>query len=296
MRDLIERLTTVETRLLRCLADGWRNSDADRDRLLTDADVIMSLGMEEYAGRLRAVAAASSPAEALDSLSLALAVSRMLRARLSSLDGAAQDWTPWVVPRKARSAERETIWPLCRFSLGDLEVWSCLRSRGYPVEWILIEAPSDDSVTPWYGVPMTGHLYWQGRLPVGQEQEVQIASFVPARGNSSTSPGPDVYQAIRKRLAAGKLREDTLPAWGGGSIRLRPLDQHDLDGCFWPDPVVRDHVSPLIGEQCWTLVWESSVDVWVPIGALIERGRLIKKLHVVHLVPECPSLELSDLG
>lgn len=294
MNDLSDRLISIETRLHRCLADGWRTSEADRPALQAEADEIAQAGLIEYAARLEAVVDASSPSHALAAITLALASSRLLRARLGGVDRHGQPWTPWVVPRKSRSTERETIWPLCRFSLGDTIVWSCLRSRGYPVEWVLIEEAPDGDSAPWYGVPLVGHLQWRGRLPVGHDREVQIAVLRRVRDDADAPTGPDVYQAIRRRLAVGKLREDKLPAWGGGSMRLMMLERDDLDLCHWPDAIVGEHFSALLSDHCWTLVWEAG-DVRVPIGAIVERGRVVKKLHVVHLIPDCPSLELDAL-
>jgi hypothetical protein len=287
-------LVAIESRLNRCLADGWRNSESDRPMVSADAEELTALGLPEFAGRLRAVADAASPREALDAITFALASSRQLRARLATSDRPEIRWTPWLVPRKSRT-ERETIWPLCRFSLGETVVWSCLRSRGYPVEWTLIEESDEIREASWFGQPLTGHLHWQGRYPIGASREVQVSTFRTLGKEADGAPGPDVYLAFRKRLAAGKLRDDKLPAWGGGSIRLTTLEREHVDNCHWPDPVVQVDYSALLSEQCWSIVWDPG-DLRVVIGAIVERGRLFKKLHVIHLCPGCPSVELVNLA
>lgn len=296
MHELTERLTAIESRLNRCLADGWRNSEADRPLLAADAEDVSQLGLIEYAGRLRAVTDADAPGDALDAITFALAASRLLRIRLGTGRQTEQRWTPWLVPRKSKAADRESIWPLCKFSLGETVVWSCLRSRGYPVEWILLEERPDGGGAPaWFGQPLSGHLQWRGRHPIGADREVQVMSLQAGTSEVGGVASPDVYLAIRKRLSAGKLREDKLPAWGGGSIRLTMLEREHVDVCQWFDPVVRDAFATLLVEQCWAIVWDPG-DVQVVIGAIAERGRLFKKLHAVHLQPECPADELSGSG
>ena len=295
MQDLAERLVVIEGRLNRCLADGWRNSESDRQALAGDAEEIASLGLSQFAERLRTIVSSDNARVALDEITLARASLHLLRARLGGSTFEANGGPPWVVPRKGRAADRESLWPLGRFSLGDMIVWSCLRSRGYPVEWVLVEERDGSGAdVPWFGPTLTGHLHWRGRFPVGTRREVQVVALQPSNPSPSVSTGPDVYQAIRKRFIPGKVRDDKLPAWGGGSIRLTMLEPDELDGCWWCDPMMREQFLPLLAEQCWTFVWEPG-DVRVPIGAVVEQGRIFKKLHVVHLVPGCPMTELGNL-
>ena len=81
MHDVAERLTEIETRLAGLLAAGWRRAASEADALNGEADALVELGMGELAARLRAVAAATSPTDALRAATLAAAACRLLRAR-----------------------------------------------------------------------------------------------------------------------------------------------------------------------------------------------------------------------
>ncbi|MEA2515948.1 MAG: hypothetical protein QOJ59_5437 [Thermomicrobiales bacterium] len=290
MRDIGERLMELESRLARLLAAGWRNAAVEAAGLSVEADAYAELGLGELAGRLRAVATASSATEALRSLTLASAACRLLRARVALDDQSEQAWHPLIVPRRRRAIERDMLLPLCRLSLGGTEVWSCLRSRGFAVEWVLVEPPTSlpGEGSPWLRKPMYGHLQWRARYPLGAGRDVQVQALPDASWESQAPTAVDPHTAFRKRLAAGKLREDKLPVWGGGSVHLAPLDHSQLDGYLWLDPTVPGDLAGMRFDATWALVWDQEATPAV-IAVMAEGVRLFKKLSVVHLLGGCPS-------
>lgn len=290
MRDVSERLSDLETRLARLVAAGWRNAGAEAEGLLVDADALAEEGLGEIAARLRAVAAAESASEALRALTLATAACRLMRARIAMGGEVAEGWHPLVAPRRRRSVEPDMLLPLCRFSLAGSEVWSCLRSRGFAVDWVLVEPPElpAGSETPWLRRPIHGYLHWRARHPLGTGREVQVQAVGNASWESPEASNVDPHAAFRKRLAAGKLREDKLPVWGGGSVHLTPLNREKLDGYLWLDAAVQGDLERLKVGDAWALVWDQEATPAV-IAVMAEDGRLFKKLNVVHLLGGCPS-------
>jgi hypothetical protein len=289
MQGVGERLHDTETRLARLVAAGWRNASAEAPTLADEADAFAELGLEEFAARLRAVAEAASPTEALRAQALALAACRMLRARVALGDQSAERWQPLLVPRRRRASEPDMLQPLCRYSLAGAEVWSCLRSRGFAVEWVLVEpselSPGKDS--PWLRKPLYGHLHWQARYPLGSGRDVHVQALLRTSWESTEPSAVDPHAAFRRRLAPGKLREDKLPVWGGGSVHLAPLDRAKLDGYLWLDPTVPSDLARMPFDETWALVWDQDGTPAV-IAVMTEGGRLLKKLSVVHLLPGCP--------
>jgi hypothetical protein len=290
MADLAERLIEIEARLAGLLASGWRRAAPEAATLTADADAFAEIGLDELAGRLRAVAAAQSPTDALQAATIAGAACRLLRARIGRDDVASDGWQPLLAPRRRRAAEPDMLLPLCRLSLGGFEVWSCLRSRGFAVEWVLVEPPdlSGGGPAPWLRMPLYGHLQWRARYPLGAGRDVQVLELPLASWEAPAPSDLDPHAAFRKRLAAGKLREDKLPVWGGGSVHLAPLDSTKLDGYLWLDPNVPADLARLRTGETWALVWDQEATPAV-IAVMAEDGRLLERLLVVHLLPGCPS-------
>ena len=290
MQDLGDRLSDMETKLARLLAAGWRNAASDAATLSIDADAFAELGLGELAQRLRTVVSAASATEALRSLTLASASCRLLRARIAPGDQSAEAWQPVLVPRRRRAVEPDMLLPLCRLSLVGNEVWSSLRSRGFAVEWVLVEPPAlpPTGEHPWLRKPLHGHLQWRARHPLGADRDVQVQALPDASWESEAPSAVDPHTAFRKRLAAGKLREDKLPVWGGGSVHLAPLDRTKLDGYLWLDPTVPGDLAGTRFDETWALVWDQDATPAV-IAVMAEDGRLFKKLSIVHLLGGCPS-------
>jgi hypothetical protein len=294
MHDVGERLHDVQSRLERLVAAGWRNAAAELPALRDEADVFAELGLADFATRLRSIAAATSPTEALRAQTLALAACRMLRARLAPGDRSPDRWQPLLAPRRRRGAEPDMIQPLCRYSLAGVEVWSCLRSRGFAVEWVLVD-PTDlasGDASPWLRKPLYGHLHWRARFPLGAGRDVHVDALDHPSWESTEPAAVDPHAAFRRRLAPGKLREDKLPVWGGGSVHLAPLDRAKLEGYVWLDPIVPVNLARMELGDLWALVWDQE-GTPVVIAAVTEGGRLLKRLSIVHLVPGCPVEELG---
>jgi hypothetical protein len=289
MSEIGERLFDVESRLARLLATGWRNAGAEAAVLSGEADAFAGLGLEKFASRLRAIADAGSATEALRAVTMASAACRLLRARVALDDQSAEGWQPLVAPRRRRAAEPEMLLPLCRFSTGGAEVWSCLRSRGFAVEWVLVEPAglAAGGEAPWLRRPIYGSLRWRARFPLGAARDVQVQALGNASWEPATSSSIDPHAAFRKRLAAGKLREDKLPVWGGGSVHLARLDRTKLDGYLWLDPAVAGDLARRLSGDAWALVWDQEATPAV-IAVMAEEGTLRKRLTIVHLVSGCP--------
>ena len=96
-RELVERLRQVEERLERLLTSGWRQSRTEAADLRQDADALAEAGLPELAARIRAVAEANDPAEALQAIALATSACRLLRARLPA-EAVPEGWTPLCRP------------------------------------------------------------------------------------------------------------------------------------------------------------------------------------------------------
>jgi len=290
MREIGERLSELETKLARLLAAGWRTAVDEAAGLRGEAVALAELGLGEVSARVRAVAEAESATEALRALTLAVAACRLMRARVALGDQSAEGWQPLVVPRRRRAIEPDMLLPLCRFSLTGTEVWSCLRSRGFAVDWVLVEPPAlaVGTVAPWLRRPIHGYLNWRARHPLGADREVQVQALTNASWEAAAPSSVDPHAAFRKRLAAGKLREDKLPVWGGGSVHLTPLDRAKLDGYLWLDATVPTDLARLTFGDAWALVWDQESTPAV-IAVMAEDGRVFKQLSVVHLLGGCPS-------
>jgi hypothetical protein len=204
-------------------------------------------------------------------------------------DRVTPDWQPAAGPRRRRAAEPDMLLPLCRLALAGREAWSCLRSRGFAVEWVLVEPPRlDETARPWLRRPIYGHLWWTARHPLGASHEVQVHGLPDATWEAGQPSDLDPHAAFRKRLAAGKLREDKLPVWGGGSVHLAPLDRTKLDGYLWLDPTLPADLARAPFGEAWGLVWDHDSSPTV-IAVMAEEGGVQRRLRVVHLVPGCPS-------
>jgi hypothetical protein len=294
MRDVAERLVELETRLARLLAAGWRNAGAETEALLADADALAEEGLGELARRVRAVAIAETASAAVRATALASAASRLTRAHIGVAGEQAEGWQPMAGPRRRRAVEPDMLLPLCRYSLGGREVWSCLRSRGFAVDWVLVEPPplTLAGAVPWLRRPIHGYLHWRARYPLGEGREVQVLALANASWETPEASNVDPHAAFRKRLAAGKLREDKLPVWGGGSVHLTPLDRTKLDGYLWLDAAVQGDLGRLQVNDAWALVWDQEATPAV-VAVMAEDGRLFKRLNVVHLVGGCPGDPVS---
>src|SRR5689334_18762382 len=101
LADVAGRVQRGEGRLERLLASGWPTAAAEASVLEEDATALDELGLPALAVNVRRVSLATTGAEALPAIAVALAACRQVRARLASaeaLDASAMsaggEWAP----------------------------------------------------------------------------------------------------------------------------------------------------------------------------------------------------------
>jgi hypothetical protein len=293
LQDVDELLCLVEDRLARLISSGWRLGSGEAETFVADADSLAAAGLQALACRLRSLATAASPIEALGAATLAASACRLIRAQIAPVEPQVDDWRPLVNPKRQWSREEDAVLPLCRFSLVGTEVWSCLRSRGFSVEWVLLQSPEivTDDDPHWFRRPLFGHLHWQERHPIGSLYDVQVHRLNGAAWEPSGPLPPDQFAVFRRRFRAENLRESKIPIWGGGSVRMAPFDRDAVDGCQWFDDEVRDRLLRETSEHCWALSWEQA-EVQVVIALLDQEDERGRRRRIVHMLPDMPSTEL----
>src|SRR5689334_12123181 len=135
---LAEQIGQVEERLARLLISGWRQAGPEAAELRQHADDLVEAGLPELAVRVRAVAEAGGPIEALQATALAKSACRLMRVRLPAR-GVPDGWTPLEPPKKKGGARTETLIPISRVLLDGREVWFCARPNRNQL--LLIEPP-----------------------------------------------------------------------------------------------------------------------------------------------------------
>lgn len=283
-QDIAAYIRQIEERLERLLASGWRNAAHEARSFASDGEILADLGLPAVAERLRAVATADDPVEALRAVVLAITSCRLLRAHLAGETQPAPGAT-LLQARRARGADRATLLPLCRLAVQGEDVWSCIRSRGYAWEWLLLDPPTMATTeAPWLTVRASGFPAWRGRYPFGEAAEVTRVALSEPAITALTSESED--QPLLRELRTGKIRSAQLPLWGGGYLRLDRMQAPTLAQL----PRLDERFSPEImseryGDALWGLVWEQHGErALVAAFAACADG-----LRVVHLVPGCPS-------
>lgn len=283
-QDIAAYVRQIEERLERLLASGWRNAAHEARSFASDGDILADLGLPAVAERLRQVATADDPMAALRAVVLAIASCRLLRAHLAGTATPGSGATV-LQARRARGTDRVTLLPFCRITVQGEDLWSCLRSRGYAWEWLLLDPPAlATPEAPWLTVRASGFPVWRGRYPFGEIAEVTRVALADLAMTTLPSEGED--QPVLRELRTGKIRSAHLPLWGGGYLRLDRMHAASLaqlpslDERFSPEAISDHH-----GDAVWGLIWEQHGErALVAAFAACADG-----VRVIHLGPGCPS-------
>lgn len=329
VQDVCDRLRQVEDRLERLLASGWRNASAEAADLTSEADGLADLGLSEFAGRLRRVAAATSVREALPAIALALSACRLLRARLAVDAAPPGSWAPLVAAKKRSTAASDRVLPVARVALADdEEVWACTRvSRGFASELLLIEPPqleatfsdvvqsasglvtrlfrgrkgtagsagdsAERGVTfPWLRRSIQGQLRWRARYPLGASGEVQHCVLEDASWAAVPKDEEDPLAPFRETLASGKLEDGQMVVRGGGQLRVKQLEAAMATSYVWPAPSTEAAFRSVVSDRHWALAWMQGA-LTTPLALIVPGGRLHKP-RLIHLVPGNPEETIGE--
>lgn len=265
---LTQRLALLEDRLDRLLIAGFQQAGPDRERLLTEAEAIVDLGLASLADRLRAVATAPGPMESLATVSLASAQLRMIRSQLPTTG---EGWQP-LRPTAAKKSATASLLPISQVSLEGAPVWSAVRLRGaYGVELLLLEA---EGLKPLEAIK--GELTWAGRYPLGGGSSIERLRLGPWAPEESES------DRLNRLFPGGKVKAGT-PVLGYGALLLDQLQPADLRTYAWIDPAHLSLLESFVTEPTWALLWQQNGLV-VPLSlADLSWG------EVRHLLPNLPA-------
>ena len=286
MRTVSDQIGMVEERLERLLASGWRSAAAEAAELEPEAGRLAELGLPELAGRLRQVAAASGPAEALAAVALAAAACRLLRARLAAEGGPPPgSWAPLEPARKKGAPAR--LLPVARLAIGDgQEAWACLRLRGSQAGELLLLPAAPTGPPPSLRRPLAGQLRWQARYPLGASGELQAVALDQPDWQAPWGGDEDPLSDFRARLSSGKLNEGPLFP-GGGPVKVLQIDPAEADLFVWPHPATAAAFQAAATGKGWALAWVDG-SLILPL-ALLSPGGLFRSGRLIHLVEGAPA-------
>jgi hypothetical protein len=219
-------LADLHHTLVALLAAGWRTSRRDAEALELEAQPLRSIGLDDLAARLSQVATASSASDALRAISLATSAIAIVRARIAFSVPADDRVKPLVISRRARVGKPEQLLPLGPVEIDGERFWSCLRSRGYAVEWLVVSPPDLETGDQpfWLRRPLYGHLHWQARRPLDGEQTLDRHRVLDASWETTVPVDGDPFTTVIRRFGPGKASSTKLPLWGGGSIRIAQVE------------------------------------------------------------------------
>jgi hypothetical protein len=283
---LIAQLRSVEDRLERILASGWRNAAAESARLGDDATALRAVGLEQLASRLSRVVAAGSAAGALSAIAMARSTVRLIRAQIPA-DGIPPGvWSPYVTSRTRVAAE--TVVPVCRFALAGRETWAAVRLHaGSVIDWLLADPLPTGRPPPWLRLQLRTQLRWQGRYPVGSMGEVRHCSLHDVTSRPFSELTDDPVQTFRDALTSDRLH-DGLPIFNAGeSLRLRRLDPTEAASYVWLDPRAEATFRETAEGPVWALAWQQEAVV-VPLAILRPRQD-DQPAQIVHLIVGRPT-------
>jgi hypothetical protein len=301
--EVAERLSELEERLHRTVAAGWRVAGGERVYFEDAAVQLRDLGLVALAERIRAVADAASPAEALAAIALASASVRMLQTHLPA-DEPSADWE--IAARTTSKQALEHLLPLARMEVAGREVWACATVRGpNATGWVLIEPPlaldsaprakeesggilrvlrrgsekRDPGSQVWLRQQLEGQTRWLSRLPLGAEGDVQVCAVRDAVWRETES---DPTSGARQALARGQV-VDGMPVVGySSSIQLRELSAAAAQTYTWCDPSAARILPSRKGQSAWGIAWVQK-GLIVPL-ALVLPGGMLHPPQIVHLL------------
>jgi hypothetical protein len=276
--------------LARVLAAGWRNADPDVAALLAETDGLAAVGFAELAGRIRRVGEAPKE-DRLGAVALALAATRLLRARLADTATPTGGWKALESSGRRRASSVERLLPVGRVGLGDGEAWACLRLRGFASDWVLLDPPGRDEPRPWLVQQVQGRLRWQARYPLGNRGDVQLVGVEEQRWLPPPEGGEDLLASFREATLVGKLVDEAPLLRTTMKLQARRLAGDDVANYAWPDPAsARAFRSAAGSSLVWAITWVEGSLV-TPLAA-VTYG-LASRARLVHLVPGNPSVEVQ---
>jgi hypothetical protein len=329
MQDIDDRLRRLEDRLERLLASGWRHAVAEAAELTGEADALAALGLEHLAARLRAVATATSAAEALSAVALAAAACRLLRARLPVDALPPGDWAPLAAP-DGPPPTPERLLLVARVALAGGEAWACVRRQGGTVtDWMLVEPPGPPPEPPPDPVPepppptAPSSLLGKLRFRLGGSVGKQAGDAAPRPGSPwlrtpiqghlrwlARYPVGTAGEVQHCRLEAhrwtppGYGSSDTLTRWLQAATTGQLADDQPVLGPYGPlrvkaltvdDARHYDWLDPA-AEAAFRAVAKGQVWAlsWLRDGLLVPLAIVVPGAHrrpaqLVHLVPGCPA-------
>jgi hypothetical protein len=306
MQEVADRLRRLEDRLERLLASGWRNAGAEAAALAAEGEALAEAGLPGLGERLALVAAAAGSApspggapgagaapapgptapasdgEALPALAMALAATRLLRARLPADAPPPGAWAPLGLPapgaRKRAPAAADRVVPICRVPHAEGELWACVRLRGAHAEELLLLQPTGER-RPWLRHVLEGSLRWQARHPLGASGDYQVCT---AANHAWADLEPDALL-----LVPNDPRKDQHIFSGGGGLRLVQFAPDDLNVYAWLHPAMMEAARTALQHSQWALAWVEGALV-APLALLIPGG-LLRRSKLLNLVPGAPA-------
>ena len=324
-RLLLELILRVEERLTRLLTSGWRQTRAEAADLQQDADALSEAGLPELGARVAAVAGAADAASALQAIALASSACHLLRARLL-VSEPPDGWQQIRPPKPRKRTTEDTVMPLARLQVGDLEVWACSWPARNQV--VLLEPPlpalpepapepanagslmarfqrqlgralggEKDDAPPshWLRHQLRGSLRWEARYPLGAAGDIAACTLHDASWLTSPDSGDaEQLRTFRMALAANKVREEATISWSVSGLRTMRLDRNESTAYAWLDPSTAEAFQMYSDLNPLALVWLAD-NVVAPL-ALLEPGESGRQSRIVHLVPGLPADVVSTVS
>lgn len=307
MQEVADRLRRLEDRLERLLASGWRNAGAEAASLAAEGEALAEAGLPGLGERLAKVAAAAGGApvgtapvgadavgaapatsaptagadEALPAVAMALAATRLLRARLPADAPPPGAWAPLSAPApgaRKRVPAGDRVVPVCRVPHAEGEMWVGVRLRGSFAEELVLVEPTGEH-RPWLRHVLEGSLRWQARHQLGASGDYQVCTV--------TNPSWTDLEEDALLLVPKDPRKDQLIFSGGGGLRLVQVVPDDLHVYAWLHPSMMEAARVALQHSQWALAWVDGALV-APL-AVLSPGGLLRRARLYQLVPGAPA-------
>lgn len=291
--DASRTITETEQRLERLLATGWRNARAESAAFKLQAEVLAGFGLETLSRHLNRVAASTAVDDALQSVTLAIAACRLLRARLAGEPDPECQWQPLAPNRKHPPGDR--LVPVGRMAVGADEAWACIRLRGsLSAEWYLVDPPTEIEEPVWLRTAITGQLRWRARYALGASLEVQHCWI---HGVSEVQPTEAESRALdHARQMLQNPKEGGTLFTGHGGIRLLRLDPADAESYLWTGEESKHAFRGAADREllglCWVDRTSGKTQTVIPL-TLLEPLGFSNQGAIIHLVPGLPATPLA---